>query len=78
MAFIGFALLNMAGAVPATLQAIAAPLSRFCLVMAMASIGLTLPWQSIRSFGWRPVALLLLLTAILLALVTVYVSRAHL
>ncbi len=78
MAFIGFALLNTSGAVPATLQAIAAPLSRFCLVMAMASIGLTLPWQSIRSFGWRPVALLLLLTAILLALVTGYVSRAHL
>jgi uncharacterized integral membrane protein (TIGR00698 family) len=78
MAFIGFALLNMSGAVPATLQAVAAPLSRFCLVMAMAAIGLTLPWQSIRSFGWRPIALLLLLTAMLLALVAVYIHCAHL
>ena len=57
-----FALANLFGVVPRELSAIAAPLSRFCLVTAMVAIGLTLPWRSLTAYGWRPVAMLLTLS----------------
>jgi uncharacterized integral membrane protein (TIGR00698 family) len=76
LGFIAFALLNIAGLVPAGVPSVAAPLSRFCLVMAMAAIGLTLPWQTIRSFGWRPLVLLLALSLLLLIIMAVFV-RSH-
>lgn len=67
IAFILFAALTIAGPVPHAVVAVAAPLSRFLLVMAVAAIGLTLPWRAIKSFGWRPLALLLLLSLLLLS-----------
>ena len=75
--FVAFAVLTVSGVAPPLVQAVATPLSRFCLVMAMAAIGLTLPWRSIRSYGWRPIALLLILSTILLLLVATFVGRAH-
>lgn len=75
--FVAFAILTVSGVAPPVLQAVATPLSRFCLVMAMAAIGLTLPWRSIRSYGWRPLALLLILSIILLLLAATFVSRSH-
>jgi len=77
LGFIAFAIFNISGVVPQSLQAVAAPLSRFCLVMAMAAIGLTLPWQSVRSYGWRPIVLLLILSVILLLLLATFVSHFH-
>ena len=55
------------------MSAIAAPLSRFCLVTAMVAIGLTLPWRSLTAYGWRPVAMLLTLSVLLFALVACFV-----
>lgn len=75
LGFVAFALLNVSGLVPPTLQIAAAPLSRFCLIMAMAAIGFTLPWQSVKSYGWRPIVLLLILSAILLLLMVAFVSE---
>jgi uncharacterized integral membrane protein (TIGR00698 family) len=74
VAFAVFALANIAGLVPAPVAQVAAPSSRFFLLMAMAAIGLMLPLRSVVSYGWRPVALLLLLSAILFALMAAFVS----
>jgi uncharacterized integral membrane protein (TIGR00698 family) len=78
VAFVAFAAANVAGLVPHAFAGIAAPTSRFCLLMAMAAIGLMLPWRSVFSYGWRPVALLLLLSAILFVLMAAFVSRMSL
>ena len=73
-----FALANMAGIVPKGVGAVAAPLSRFCLVMARAAIGLTLPWRSLTAYGFRPLAMLLALSAILFAVAVTFVELAGL
>jgi uncharacterized integral membrane protein (TIGR00698 family) len=70
--FVGAALLNASGLVPQQISHAAPLLSRFCLVVSMVAIGMTLPWRSIREFGLRPVFLLLVLSAALLALSLLY------
>jgi uncharacterized integral membrane protein (TIGR00698 family) len=60
-----FALLNLSGFVAKPLEAAAASVSRFCLVVALAGIGIMLPWRSLVSYGWQPLALLILLSALL-------------
>jgi uncharacterized integral membrane protein (TIGR00698 family) len=72
--FVVAALLNASGLVPRELSQAIAPVSRFCLVMSMVAIGLTLPWRSVRAFGLRPIVLLLILSAILIGLSLVYVK----
>jgi len=52
---------------------VAAIVSRFCLVVSLASIGIMQPWRSLVSYGWQPLALLALLSALLLALMTSFV-----
>jgi uncharacterized integral membrane protein (TIGR00698 family) len=61
VAFVGLAMLNLSGLVPKPVEAMAAAISRFCLVLALAGIGIMLPWRSLVSYGWQPLALLLLL-----------------
>jgi uncharacterized integral membrane protein (TIGR00698 family) len=78
VAFAVFAVANIAGLVPTVIVNIAAPSSRFFLLIAMAAIGLMLPWRSVFSYGWRPVALLVFLSAILFALMAAFVSRMSL
>src|SRR5262249_43370852 len=56
--FVLFALANLIGIVPKPVSALAAPVSRFCLVMALAAIGLTLPWRSLTAYGFKPLAML--------------------
>jgi uncharacterized integral membrane protein (TIGR00698 family) len=68
-----FALANIAGLVPRVISDIAAPSSRFCLVVAMAAIGLMLPWRSLTAYGWRPLAMLLALSGLLFVLAAAYV-----
>jgi uncharacterized integral membrane protein (TIGR00698 family) len=63
--FAAFAFLNLAGFVPKPVEAAAASVSRFCLVVALAGIGIMLPWRSLVSYGWQPLALLLLLSVLL-------------
>jgi uncharacterized integral membrane protein (TIGR00698 family) len=71
--FVVAALFNASGLIPPQLSHLTAPLSRFCLVMSMTAIGLTLPWRSIRAFGLRPVLLLLILSVLLIGLSLLYV-----
>ncbi|ANW00316.1 YeiH family protein [Bradyrhizobium icense] len=74
VAFVVAALLNASGLVPRELSQATAPLSRFCLVMSMAAIGLTLPWRSIRAFGLKPIMLLLILSVVLIGSSLIYVT----
>lgn len=68
-----FALLNLFGFVPKPLETVAAGVSRFCLVVALAGIGIMLPWRNLVSYGWQPLALLILLSALLLAFMAGFV-----
>ena len=68
--FVLFALAGTFGLVPASLTSVTLPLSRFCILMAMAAIGLLLPWRSLIAYGWRPVLLIAILSFGLLAFVT--------
>ena len=73
--FICAALLNAAGFVPQQISHAAAPLSRYCLVVSMVAIGITLPWRSIKGFGLRPVFLLVVLSTVLVALSLLYATH---
>lgn len=65
VAFVALALFNLLGFVPKSVEALSAEVSRFCLVLALAAIGIMLPWRSLVSYGWQPLALLLLLSVLL-------------
>jgi uncharacterized integral membrane protein (TIGR00698 family) len=67
-----FAIANVLGLVPRNLNGAAASVSRFCLVGAMAAIGLSLPWRSLSAYGWRPVAMLLILSGLLFSMVAAF------
>lgn len=69
--FVLFALASTFGMVPASLTSVTLPVSRFCILMAMAAIGLMLPWRSLLAYGWRPVLLIAILSLGLLTFVTV-------
>lgn len=69
--FVLFALASTFGMVPASLTSVTLPLSRFCILMAMAAIGLMLPWRALLTYGWRPVLLIAVLSLGLLAFVTI-------
>jgi uncharacterized integral membrane protein (TIGR00698 family) len=71
--FTVLALLNVAGFVPKQVEVLAGTVSRFCLVVALAGIGILLPWRSLVSYGWQPLAVLAILSALLLALMTGFV-----
>lgn len=69
--FVLFALASTLGMVPASLTSATLPLSRFCILMAMAAIGLMLPWRTLLAYGWRPVLLIAILSLGLMAFVTI-------
>jgi uncharacterized integral membrane protein (TIGR00698 family) len=69
--FVVFALASTFGIVPPALTAVTLPLSRFCILMAMAAIGLMLPWRTLLAFGWRPVFLVAVLSLGLLMAVII-------
>ena len=73
VAFALFALMNLSGVVPRPVETFAAGVSRFCLVVALAGIGIMLPWRSLVAYGWRPLVLLVLLSALLFALMAGFV-----
>jgi uncharacterized integral membrane protein (TIGR00698 family) len=74
VAFVAFALANIAGLIPQPVSQGAASLSRFCLVAAMVAIGLRIQWRGVLAYGWRPVAFLVVLSAVLLALITAFLT----
>jgi uncharacterized integral membrane protein (TIGR00698 family) len=67
-----FAIANVLGLIPRNLNGAAASVSRFCLIGAMAAIGLSLPWRSLSAYGWRPVAMLLILSGLLFSMVVAF------
>ena len=73
VAFVAFALANMAGLIPQPVAQGAGSLSRFCLVMAMAAIGLKIEWRGVLAYGWRPMVFLVVLSGILVLLITLFV-----
>ena len=42
-------------------------------VLAMVAIGLKIQWRGVMAYGWRPVAFLVVLSAMLVALITLFV-----
>lgn len=66
-----FVLFSTFGLIPASLASVTLPLSRFCILMAMAAIGLMLPWRTLLAYGWRPVLLIAILSLGLLTFVTI-------
>lgn len=70
VAFAALVLLNSAGLVPAAIQNPLSDLSRGCLVAAVAAIGLTTSLRDIANVGYRPIALAVSTTVLLLTFST--------
>lgn len=58
VAFVILVLVNSMGLVPAALAQAASDLSRWCLVTAIAALGIKTSLQKLAVVGWRPVALM--------------------
>lgn len=69
VAFVLLVLVNSLGLVPAALGTAANDLSRWCLVTAIAALGIKTSLQKLAVVGWRPVALMVGETLFLAALV---------
>jgi uncharacterized membrane protein YadS len=69
VAFLVLVLVNSTGVLPMMVTGWGNDASRWCLVMAIAAIGMKTQIRDIVSVGWRPVALMLLETAVLAAFV---------
>ena len=69
IAFMVLVVLNSLGILPAVLLAWLPDVSRACLVVAIAALGVKTSFQELASLGWRPVALMLAETLILAVLV---------
>jgi uncharacterized integral membrane protein (TIGR00698 family) len=67
--FVAMVALNSAGFVPSPLQDGLSTVSRACLVMAIAALGMKTSFAQLASAGWRPFALILAETVWLAALV---------
>jgi uncharacterized membrane protein YadS len=67
--FVLLVLVNSLGLVPAPLSTAASDLSRWCLVAAIAALGIKTSLQKLAVVGWRPVALMVGETLFLAALV---------
>jgi uncharacterized membrane protein YadS len=60
--FLIFMLLNSTGIVPRMVQSAASELSQAFLLLAIAGVGLKTSLQSIAQLGWRPVAMIVIVT----------------
>jgi uncharacterized integral membrane protein (TIGR00698 family) len=58
VAFVVLVLVNSAGLIPAGVAGAAADLSRWCLVTAIAALGIKTSLEKLAAVGWRPVALM--------------------
>jgi uncharacterized integral membrane protein (TIGR00698 family) len=70
--FLIFMLLNSTGIVPHTVQSAASDISQAFLVLAIAGVGLKTSLQSITQLGWRPVAMIILVTLGLAVMTSAY------
>ncbi len=77
VAFVALMLLNSTGWVPAMVQSGASDLSQAFLVLAIAAVGLKTSLKDVAQLGWRPVLLIVLVTAGLAAMAALYLKLAH-
>ncbi|NMG76596.1 putative sulfate exporter family transporter, partial [Aromatoleum diolicum] len=69
---VGFAVLvvvNSLGLIPKPVTEATSSLSRWCLVVAIAALGVKTSFQQLAAVGWRPVAMLAANTVFLAALI---------
>jgi uncharacterized membrane protein YadS len=71
--FIVLVVLNSAGGVPAPVQDGLNWISRACLVVAIVALGMKTSVKELRSFGWRPLVMLLSETVWMAALVLILI-----
>ena len=76
LAFAALVLFNSTGAVPAALAALGTDVSRWCLVAAVAALGMKTQVRDLATVGFRPVALMVGETAFLAGLVLVLLRWA--
>jgi uncharacterized integral membrane protein (TIGR00698 family) len=77
IAFAGLVALNSFGLLAKPVTDAAAELSRWCLVMAIAALGMKTSFKSLIVVGWRPVGLMVAETAWLGALVLCAILALH-
>ncbi len=77
LVFLIFMLLNSTGIVPHKVQLAAADISQAFLVLAIAGVGLKTSLQSITQLGWRPVAMIVLVTLGLAVMMGAYLLLTH-
>jgi uncharacterized integral membrane protein (TIGR00698 family) len=77
VAFIALMLINSTGSVPHTIQTRASELSQAFLVLAIAGVGLKTSLKDVTQLGWRPVAMIVLVTLWLAVLTAVYLVAIH-
>jgi uncharacterized membrane protein YadS len=73
--FAALVALNSLGFLPKPAVAAAGEVSRWCLVVAIAALGMKTSFKSLIAAGWRPVAAMVLETLWIAALVLVVVER---
>jgi len=71
--FIALVAINSAGGVPAPVQDALNWVSRACLVVAIVALGMKTSLEELKSFGWRPLVMLLSETVWIAALVLVLI-----
>ena len=77
VAFVGLMLLNSTGWVPIKVQTGASDLSQAFLVLAIAGVGLKTSLKEVTQLGWRPVAMIFLVTLGLAFMTGVYLMAVH-
>ena len=75
--FVGLMLINSTGWVPIRVQAGASDVSQAFLVLAIAGVGLKTSLKDVTQLGWRPVAMIFLITLWLAFLTGVYLVAVH-
>lgn len=77
VAFVVLMLLNSTGWVPGTVQSVASNVSQAFLVLAIAGVGLKTSLQEVTQLGWRPVAMMFLVTLGLALMTGGYLMAVH-
>lgn len=69
LGFVALVLINSAGLIPQPMVAGFTDLSRWCLVTAIAALGIKTSFQKLAVVGWKPIILLVAETAFIALLV---------
>jgi uncharacterized membrane protein YadS len=76
--FVALVIINSAGWMPSPVQHTLSDLSRDCLVLAIAALGMKTSFTQLADAGWRPFMLLLIETVWMAAFVLVAIEIRHL